>query len=124
MGSPVAFFVIEEPMKISLNDSCFFEDSNCNFEKIRKSQKNIQASERLYEKNYRKEQIFKCENCGSIVSTEREAAGVNNRNHCPICLWSKHVDKFKAGDRKSACKAKMQPIGLTVKKIQKNASKL
>jgi len=43
-------------------------------------------------------------------------SGVNNRNHCPYCLWSRHLDLFAAGDRLSACKAQMKPIGLTMKK--------
>jgi hypothetical protein len=41
---------------------------------------------------------------------------VNNRNHCPYCLWSCHLDLFAAGDRLSACKGQMRPIGLTMKK--------
>jgi hypothetical protein len=43
-------------------------------------------------------------------------SGVNNRNHCPYCLWSCHLDLFAAGDRLSACKGQMRPIGLTMKK--------
>jgi hypothetical protein len=43
-------------------------------------------------------------------------SGVNNRNHCPYCLWSCHLDLFAAGDRLSACKAPMKPIGLTRKR--------
>jgi hypothetical protein len=43
-------------------------------------------------------------------------SGVNNRNHCPYCLWSCHLDLFAAGDRLSACKGQMKPIGLTMKK--------
>jgi hypothetical protein len=30
------------------------------------------------------------------------------RNHCPECLWSKHVD-VKPGDRASSCHGLMQP---------------
>jgi hypothetical protein len=40
--------------------------------------------------------------------------GTANRNHCNICLWSKHVDTAK-GDRKATCQAGMQPVGLTFK---------
>ena len=54
-------------------------------------------------------------NCSLLVSAEHELSGVNNRNHCPNCLCSKHVDLVKAGDRKATCGARMQPIGLTVK---------
>jgi len=42
--------------------------------------------------------------------------GTVHRNHCPFCLYSKHVDEKTAGDRKSECQAKMVPIGLTFKK--------
>lgn len=38
------------------------------------------------------------------------APGTNNRNHCPHCLYSLHVDE-RVGDRKSKCLGKMQPIG-------------
>ena len=30
------------------------------------------------------------------------------RNHCPGCLWSKHVD-VEPGDRASRCRALMRP---------------
>ena len=30
------------------------------------------------------------------------------RNHCPLCLWSKHVD-VKPGDRASDCLGMMRP---------------
>jgi hypothetical protein len=51
-----------------------------------------------------------------MVSNAHLLSGVNNRNHCPYCLWSSHLDLFAAGDRLSACKAPMKPIGLTLKK--------
>lgn len=59
---------------------------------------------------------FKCAHCGYIVSSERWLSGVNNRNHCPYCLWSRHLDLYSAGDRLSACKAAMQPVALTIKR--------
>ncbi len=57
---------------------------------------------------------FRCCNCGGRVSTS-EFIGTSHRNHCPSCLWSKHVDLEKAGDRKASCHAGMKPIGLTFK---------
>jgi len=54
-------------------------------------------------------------NCSLLVTADRELAGVNNRNHCPNCLCSRHVDLYKAGDRKADCRARMRPLGLTVK---------
>lgn len=59
---------------------------------------------------------FKCAHCHVLVSSAHVLSGVNNRNHCPYCLWSCHLDLYAAGDRLSACKAPMQPIGLTLKK--------
>jgi len=58
---------------------------------------------------------FKCTNCGLMVSLNREVSGVNNRNHCPYCLWSRHLDQRKAGDRLATCHSRMEPVGLTVK---------
>src|SRR5215475_14044587 len=59
---------------------------------------------------------FRCTHCHNMVSAMRLLSGVNNRNHCPYCLWSCHLDLFVAGDRLSACKGQMKPIGLTMKK--------
>jgi hypothetical protein len=58
---------------------------------------------------------FKCGHCHALVSSAHFLSGVNNRNHCPYCLWSCHLDLFAAGDRLSACKGQMRPIGLTLK---------
>ena len=59
---------------------------------------------------------FRCAHCRNLVSAAHLLSGVNNRNHCPYCLWSYHLDLFAAGDRLSACKGQMRPIGLTMKK--------
>ncbi len=59
---------------------------------------------------------FKCLHCRNDVSAEALLAGVQNRNHCPYCLWSRHLDLFRAGDRLAACKAPMRPLGLTLKR--------
>jgi hypothetical protein len=62
---------------------------------------------------------FKCSHCHAFITTESGLSGVQNRNHCPYCLWSRHLDLYEAGDRLSACKALMQPIGLTTKHTRK-----
>ena len=59
---------------------------------------------------------FRCAHCHALVSSAHILSGVNHRNHCPYCLWSCHLDFFAAGDRLSACKAPMKPIGLTMKR--------
>jgi hypothetical protein len=51
---------------------------------------------------------FVCERCGEFV---RPLANGSYRNHCPSCLWSKHVD-VKPGDRAADCLGLMRPIGL------------
>ncbi|WP_054948713.1 RNHCP domain-containing protein [Numidum massiliense] len=51
---------------------------------------------------------FHCESCG------RQVLPVSNgsyRNHCPFCLYSKHVDNVP-GDRRNRCRGLMAPVGL------------
>ena len=62
---------------------------------------------------------FSCLHCGQRVSADRLVSGVNHRNHCPCCLWSKHVDLHESGDRLAACKGPMRPVGLTHKRRHK-----
>ena len=57
---------------------------------------------------------FSCINCRKWIPVSKHNNTVN-RNHCPHCLWSKHVDKTLAGDRLASCNSGMKPIGLTIK---------
>jgi hypothetical protein len=66
---------------------------------------------------------FRCKHCRQFVSTNPMLSGVNNRNHCPYCLHSRHMDLYEAGDRLSACKAEMRPVGLTIKRTNKKYGK-
>jgi len=52
---------------------------------------------------------FKCENCGEDVA---EHPAGSCRNHCPKCLFSKHVDERIPGDRASDCQGLMEPIAV------------
>ena len=52
---------------------------------------------------------FKCENCGTKVK------GNGYTNHCPKCLFSKHVD-INPGDREETCGGLMEPVGLELEK--------
>ncbi len=52
--------------------------------------------------------FFICEHCGRRVSYQ--AYGTRNRNHCPYCLYSLHLD-INPGDRASKCGGLMEPIG-------------
>jgi hypothetical protein len=68
---------------------------------------------------YPSQQDFTCKHCRNWVSVDAILSSVSNRNHCPYCLWSRHVDLYAAGDRLSACKGNMKPIGLTFKRQRK-----
>lgn len=50
---------------------------------------------------------FICENCGKKV----EKANYTARDHCPHCLYSKHLD-INPGDRLNECHGLMKPIGI------------
>jgi DNA-directed RNA polymerase subunit RPC12/RpoP len=62
---------------------------------------------------------FQCIACGRWVTTSLLQSGVRNRNHCPHCLHSRHLDHLKPGDRMSACKSDMQPVALVWKQTLK-----
>lgn len=51
---------------------------------------------------------FVCEKCGTNV------VGNGYTNHCPNCLWSKHVDVFP-GDRSATCGGMMEPVSVNKK---------
>lgn len=48
---------------------------------------------------------FICEKCGKEVQKLNYTA----RDHCPYCLYSKHVD-IMPGDRKNSCCGLLEPI--------------
>lgn len=56
----------------------------------------------------RRTENFICENCG------QEVVGDGYTDHCPNCLWGKHVD-VNPGDRMSSCGGLMEPIGIELK---------
>jgi len=56
---------------------------------------------------------FRCRHCGLDGSTD--APGTAHRNHCPNCLWSRHVDHHAPGDRAAECGSLMEPIGICVR---------
>lgn len=55
---------------------------------------------------------FRCAHCGTTVPGE--APGTQQRNHCPRCLRSLHLD-ITVGDRRSLCEGIMDPISLWVR---------
>lgn len=54
-----------------------------------------------------KNENFICENCGKTVNPAMKTA----RDHCPFCLFSKHVD-INPGDRLNTCLGLLKPIGI------------
>lgn len=59
---------------------------------------------KLFSKN---DNFFICENCGNEVTP----LNYTSRDHCPYCLYSKHVD-INPGDRLNTCKGLLEPIGI------------
>lgn len=51
---------------------------------------------------------FICEHC------QKQVKGNGYTNHCPYCLYSKHVDQ-NPGDRSATCHGLMEPIAVEVK---------
>ncbi|WP_129664508.1 RNHCP domain-containing protein [Phytoactinopolyspora endophytica] len=60
----------------------------------------------------RRVRTFRCLNCRLDVPDD--APGTAHRNHCPTCLWSRHVDN-KPGDRGAHCGARMEPVAITAR---------
>ena len=59
-------------------------------------------------KNFSKlDEEFICENCGKEVNK----LNYSSRDHCPYCLYSKHVD-INPGDRSNNCKGLLKPTGI------------
>ncbi len=95
------------------------EDFTC-FEKFKKKEKRkVETNENRKPGLKPADQNFTCTHCGFVVITSRGRAGVNNRNHCPRCLCSRHVDEDKPGDRAACCRSRMEPAGLTTKQTLK-----
>jgi rubrerythrin len=63
----------------------------------------------MSKKFQKKVEDFTCEHCG------KEVKGNGFTNHCPYCLWSKHVD-INPGDRLATCGGMMKPIMVEMEK--------
>ena len=53
------------------------------------------------------DEAFICEKCGKKV----EKLNYSARDHCPYCLYSKHVD-INPGDRQNNCRGLLKPIDI------------
>lgn len=59
-------------------------------------------------KNFSKlDESFVCEKCNKSVNK----LNYTSRDHCPYCLYSKHVD-INPGDRLNECGGLLKPIGI------------
>jgi hypothetical protein len=56
---------------------------------------------------------FNCIHCRQYVNAR--AYGTKHRNHCPYCLWSRHLDE-EPGDRQATCRAPMEPTAIEVRR--------
>jgi len=59
----------------------------------------------------KKNESFVCDNCGFNVPPSFEGSC---RNHCPKCLYSKHLD-INPGDREANCGGLMIPVDIEKK---------
>ena len=57
-------------------------------------------------------EAFVCAQCGMSVLP---LINGSYRNHCPVCLYTKHVDVIP-GDRSATCQGLMKPIGVLYKR--------
>ena len=55
---------------------------------------------------------FVCDQCGRSVLPITKGS---YRNHCPFCLYSKHLD-YIPGDRECTCRGLMRPVGIAYKR--------
>ncbi len=69
-----------------------------------------QPKHKLHPPRNEQDQAFKCGHCRQFIGAP--IAGGRQRNHCPNCLYSRHVDDTMPGDRKSTCGSIMKPVGL------------
>jgi ribosome biogenesis GTPase / thiamine phosphate phosphatase len=57
---------------------------------------------------------FICASCGQKVPPL--TSGGHNRNHCPFCLSSLHVDDSTPGDRLSGCRGLMIVVSVETRR--------
>ncbi|MEQ9366687.1 MAG: RNHCP domain-containing protein [Leptospirales bacterium] len=55
---------------------------------------------------------FRCKKCRAMIGAP--PSGGLQRNHCPLCLYSMHIDN-RPGDRSANCGSSMEPISIWVR---------
>jgi hypothetical protein len=97
----------------------FYEPLPAQSSKMKYKSKNNSYRSLFTDRHNPKDGDFRCLQCRQHVVQTPYLSGVQNRNHCPYCLWSKHVDLNRSGDRLAACKGRMRPVGLALKQSRK-----
>jgi hypothetical protein len=80
----------------------------------RRRSSSFQPRHKLHPPRNETDQAFKCGHCRQFIGAP--ITGGRQRNHCPNCLYSRHVDDTMPGDRKSTCGSLMKPIGLMARR--------
>lgn len=71
------------------------------------------SSDHRRRRDQRGPDTFRCLQCRLDVPLH--APGTRHRNHCPTCLYSRHLDLRTPGDRAADCGARMEPIAVSVR---------
>lgn len=73
------------------------------------TQENYARKKQRHRSRNSEDEAFKCKHCRRFIGAL--PSGGHHRNHCPVCLYSLHVDDRKTGDRQSICRSRMEPSG-------------
>ncbi|MCA9304616.1 MAG: RNHCP domain-containing protein [Phycisphaerales bacterium] len=65
-----------------------------------------------HDRNAQNKGGFSCVHCKAHIPYQ--SFGTKQRNHCPVCLWSRHVDDL-VGDRRSVCNQPMEPVSIAAR---------
>ncbi|XDD47986.1 RNHCP domain-containing protein [Leptospira sp. WS39.C2] len=92
-----------------------------NFQKISKKKRFLEEDEEIHYPSVKKKSHrfrsdtdeFRCVECKQMVFPP--GFGTDQRNHCPNCLTSLHLDNTP-GDRAATCGSKMEAISIWVRK--------
>ena len=93
-----------------LDDDYAADDWDGNESPGRRGSAGYKSKHKLHPPRNETDQAFKCGHCKQFIGAP--IAGGRQRNHCPNCLYSRHVDDTMPGDRKSTCGSLMKPIGI------------
>lgn len=85
-------------------------DRTARYHKRRQSRPNTNTARRTRPARADGQESFKCGHCRAFIGPT--LSGGRHRNHCPLCLYSRHVDGNRPGDRASGCRSLMEPVGV------------